>query len=207
MYYYLQDCSTDAVHAPTVAGISGNVEDGCYSLALSGGYADDIDLGDSFTYTGSGGRQLQGFVNGKRINLRTAPQTFDQSFKDKCNAALLTSSKTKKPIRVIRGYKGASEWTPLQGYLYSGLYVCTRAWMTNGLSGYKVCKYAFNRLSNQDPLPVPDRSGIDSDDEGGNSSSPLPVEPKCNHPGCRVEVVISVDSQNPLPPSIHVSSV
>ena len=40
---------------PTVAGIHGSETDGCYSLALSGGYEDDIDLGDSFTYTGEGG--------------------------------------------------------------------------------------------------------------------------------------------------------
>lgn len=205
------------MHAPTVAGISGTIEDGCYSLALSGGYADDIDLGESFTYTGSGGRQLQGFVNGKRINLRTAPQTFNQSFKDKCNAALLTSSKTRKPIRVIRGYKGSSEWSPLEGYLYSGLYVCTRAWLADGLSGYKVCKYAFKRLSNQDPLPIPDRSGDESDRESSqddddddgddNSPSPLPVKPKCNHPGCRVEVVISINSMNPLHGSMHLTNV
>ena len=39
---------------PTVAGIHGNESVGCYSIALSGGYEDDIDLGESFTYTGSG---------------------------------------------------------------------------------------------------------------------------------------------------------
>lgn len=35
------DCSTDAVHAPTVAGISGNRDDGAWSVALSGGYPDE----------------------------------------------------------------------------------------------------------------------------------------------------------------------
>ena len=39
---------------PTVAGIHGSETEGCYSLALSGGYEDDIDMGDCFTYTGSG---------------------------------------------------------------------------------------------------------------------------------------------------------
>ena len=39
---------------PTVAGIHGNESVGCYSIALSGDYEDDIDLGESFTYTGSG---------------------------------------------------------------------------------------------------------------------------------------------------------
>lgn len=35
------DCSTDAIHAPVVAGISGNAELGAWSVALSGGYADE----------------------------------------------------------------------------------------------------------------------------------------------------------------------
>jgi hypothetical protein len=30
------------------------------SLVLSGGYEDDVDNGDEFTYTGSGGRELKG---------------------------------------------------------------------------------------------------------------------------------------------------
>ena len=38
---------------PTVAGIHGG-EEGCYSLALSGGYEDDLDYGVCFTYTGEG---------------------------------------------------------------------------------------------------------------------------------------------------------
>ncbi|UZJ51510.1 hypothetical protein CBS101457_000830 [Exobasidium rhododendri] len=172
------ECSTDAVHAPPVSGICGNIDVGCYSLALSGGYADDIDLGHSFTYTGSGGKKLSGMVNGKMLNLRTAPQAFDQSFADTCNAALLTSSLTKNPIRVIRGYKLDSQWAPSEGYLYSGLYVCTRAWLGDGLSGFKVCKYAFERLPDQDPLPIPGKESSeedfnedDEDDEDAVSAS------------------------------------
>ena len=38
---------------PTVAGIHGS-DEGCYSLALSGGYEDDLDYGVCFTYTGEG---------------------------------------------------------------------------------------------------------------------------------------------------------
>jgi E3 ubiquitin-protein ligase UHRF1 len=38
-------CSTDAIHAPFVAGISGSPTEGAYSVALSGGYDDDVDLG------------------------------------------------------------------------------------------------------------------------------------------------------------------
>jgi hypothetical protein len=39
---------------PTVAGIHGNAVEGCYSLALSGGYEDDLDYGVCFSYTGEG---------------------------------------------------------------------------------------------------------------------------------------------------------
>ena len=37
-----------------MAGIHGNDTEGCYSLALSGGYEDDLDYGVCFTYTGEG---------------------------------------------------------------------------------------------------------------------------------------------------------
>lgn len=37
---------------PWVAGIHGDPDEGAYSIALSGGYADDVDLGEAFTYTG-----------------------------------------------------------------------------------------------------------------------------------------------------------
>ena len=59
------------VHRPHVAGIHGRESEGAYSIVLSGGYEDDIDSGDHFMYTGSGGRDLSG-------NKRTAEQSSDQ---------------------------------------------------------------------------------------------------------------------------------
>lgn len=44
-------CAVDGVHRPPVAGIHGGAE-GAYSIALSGGYEDDVDFGEGFTYTG-----------------------------------------------------------------------------------------------------------------------------------------------------------
>ncbi|EED77985.1 predicted protein [Postia placenta Mad-698-R] len=86
-----EECSADAIHAPWVAGISGG-PDGAYSIALSGGYEDDVDLGEAFTYTGAGGRDLKG--------TKTNPKN---------------------------------------------------AWMEKGLNphGFKVCKFAFKRVSGQ----------------------------------------------------------
>lgn len=49
----------------------GRESDGAYSIVLSGGYEDDIDYGEEFFYTGSGGRDLSG-------NRRTAEQSSDQ---------------------------------------------------------------------------------------------------------------------------------
>ncbi|WVF68062.1 hypothetical protein IAT40_002825 [Kwoniella sp. CBS 6097] len=157
------DCSTDAVHAPTVAGISGNALEGAYSVALSGGYPDDVDLGYAFTYTGSGGRDLKG-TKQKPKNLRTAPQTYDQSFDNSFNAALKRSAETKLPVRVIRGFKLPSPYAPETGYRYDGLYVVEKAWMAKGLTkGLKVCRYAFKRVDGQGELPV--KSEEDEDDE------------------------------------------
>lgn len=156
--------STAAIHAPTVAGISGNEEVGCWSICLSGGYEDDIDLGESFTYTGSGGRDLKGTVNNPK-NLRTAPQSKDQQWEGK-NAALQKSVKTGKPVRVMRGWKANNKWSPKEGegYVYCGLYKVVQAWMEKGKAGFKVCKFRFERLPNQAPLPVFDHDK-DSEDE------------------------------------------
>ena len=44
--------SEEGIHRPHVAGIAGTGEKGCPSLVLSGGYEDDEDKGDWFTYTG-----------------------------------------------------------------------------------------------------------------------------------------------------------
>ena len=41
------------LYRPPVSGIHGGA-DGAYSIALSGGYDDNVDLGEGFTYTGEG---------------------------------------------------------------------------------------------------------------------------------------------------------
>ncbi|PVG02565.1 hypothetical protein CPB86DRAFT_780517 [Serendipita vermifera] len=158
-------CSNDAIHAPFVAGIFGSSTEGAYSVALSGGYDDDVDLGYAFTYTGSGGRDLKGTAKNPK-NLRTAPQSSDQTFDNPFNAALKVSSQTKKPVRVIRGYKLKSKYAPETGYRYDGLYVVEKAWMDVGMNpqGYKVVKFAFKRLPGQPPIP--ERSEDEGDEEG-----------------------------------------
>lgn len=157
------ECCADLVHRATVAGIVGNVDAGCYSIVLNGGYADDVDHGDLLTYTGSGGRSLKGTASNPK-NLRTGPATHDQTLEGKegrYNAALHKSWQSELPVRVVRGYKLESQWAPLgldyggeHNYRYDGLYRVERAWLAGGLEGYKVWKFALKRLEGQPALKM-----------------------------------------------------
>ncbi|CDS81876.1 uncharacterized protein SPSC_00062 [Sporisorium scitamineum] len=189
------DCSTDAVHAPTVAGISGNELDGCWSICLSGGYEDDIDLGDSFTYTGSGGRDLKGTVNNPK-NLRTAPQSSDQRWEGK-NAALRRSVETKKPVRVVRGWKAGGRYAPREGYVYAGLYRVTRAWMEKGAAGWLVCKFQFVRLAGQAALPTFDHEQDKDEDE--NEEEVKTTSPPSTHATRSTATNTPIDLTSPSP--------
>lgn len=132
------------IHPPPVSGIFGTPEVGCYSIAVSAGYPEDEDNGDTFTYTGSGGRDL------KTKNLRTGPQSSNQKLEGP-NAALAKSVETGNPIRVIRGFKAALG--PGTGYRYDGLYRATRAWEEVGSTGkYTVWRFSFERLPSQEPI-------------------------------------------------------
>merc|ERR1712098_902880 len=130
--------SEEGVHRPPVGGIAGTAKDGCQSIVLAGGYEDDEDNGDYFTYTGSGGRDLSG-------NKRTAEQSSDQKL-DKSNAAIARNCKVSfnpkdggdagdkwregKPIRVVRNYKGRkhSKYAPEEGNRYDGIYKVVKYW-------------------------------------------------------------------------------
>ena len=68
---FILQVSESGIHRPHVAGIHGRENEGAYSIVLSGGYDEDIDDGEEFTYSGSGGRDLSG-------NKRTAKQSMDQ---------------------------------------------------------------------------------------------------------------------------------
>ena len=115
--------SESGVHRPHVAGIHGRENEGAYSIVLSGGYDDDVDNGEEFTYSGSGGRDLSG-------NKRTAKQSMDQkltamnrALARNCDAPIDDKKgatgkdwRNGKPVRVVRGLenggrgrKGAGE--------------------------------------------------------------------------------------------------
>jgi len=136
------DCNDDGVHPGIMNGISGNTNEGAYSIALSGGYEDDEDGGNVFTYTGSGGRD-------RRMGTQTADQTFDHVY----NKILKASVYTKNPVRVIRGFNLDSPYAPYEGYRYDGLYIVIRAWMEIGKSKKQMCRFEFRRCPGQPPIP------------------------------------------------------
>ena len=59
-----QALSAAGVHNPIQAGISGSGSEGADSIVISGGYEDDLDIGDIVIYTGHGGRDL---MSGRQI--------------------------------------------------------------------------------------------------------------------------------------------
>ena len=99
-------------------------------IVLSGGYEDDKDLGDEIIYTGAGGNDAN---SGKQVA--------DQTWTNRGNAGLLKSMNEGLPVRVIRGHKHKSPFSPTSGYTYAGLYSVVDAWQETGKSGFKICRF------------------------------------------------------------------
>ena len=126
-WLFRMQVSEAGIHRPPVGGIAGTEREGCQSIVISGGYEDDVDEGEEFTYTGSGGRDLSG-------NKRTAEQSSDQTL-TKVNAAIAMNCyaefdakhggdagedwKKGKEIRVVRGKskkkKHENKFAPAEG--------------------------------------------------------------------------------------------
>ncbi|KAK1896909.1 E3 ubiquitin-protein ligase UHRF1 [Dissostichus eleginoides] len=153
--------SESGVHRPHVAGIHGRSNDGAFSLVLAGGYEDDVDDGNEFTYTGSGGRDLSG-------NKRTAEQSCDQTLTHMNRALALNCNvpvndkngadaknwKAGKPVRVVRSCKGRkhSKYSPEEGNRYDGIYKIAKYWPAKGKSGFLVWRYLLKR-DDEEPAP------------------------------------------------------
>ncbi|NXP79470.1 UHRF1 ligase, partial [Ramphastos sulfuratus] len=161
MWKFRVQVSESGVHRPHVAGIHGRSNDGAYSLVLAGGYEDDIDHGNYFTYTGSGGRDLSG-------NKRTAEQSCDQKLTNMNRALALNCSapindksgaeakdwRAGKPVRVVRNVKGGkhSKYAPVEGNRYDGIYKVVKYWPETGKSGFLVWRYLLRR-DDEEPAP------------------------------------------------------
>ncbi|MCF4101028.1 YDG/SRA domain-containing protein [Gillisia sp. M10.2A] len=123
------------LHRSSVRGIDSNASDGAAAIVMSGGYEDDYDLGDEILYTGEGGNDT---TSGKQV----AHQHWDSPG----NAGLLKSLKSQYPVRVIRGWKHASKFSPKEGYKFDGLFYFTHSEIVTGKSGYKICHFTLNKI-------------------------------------------------------------
>lgn len=115
------------VHRSHQGRIDGNEKEGTAAIILSGKYPDD-DFGDKIIYSGEGGND-----NGKQIS--------DQSLESFGNFGLLISKGEKLPVRVIRGYKHRSRYSPKQGYQFAGIYYVTRIWEETDENGFRLCRF------------------------------------------------------------------
>lgn len=153
--------SEAGVHRPHVGGIHGRSNDGSYSLVLAGGFEDEVDRGDEFTYTGSGGRDLSG---NKRIGEHSFDQTLthmNRALALNCDAPLNDKDGAEsrnwregKPVRVVRSSKGRriSKYAPEEGNRYDGIYKVVKYWPEVGKCGYLVWRYLLRR-DDQEPAP------------------------------------------------------
>ena len=126
------------IHFHPIAGIDGNPSVGCPSIVLNGGYIDDLDLGNEIIYTGHGGNDPN-----------TGFQISDQSWDSTGNKALLVSEMKGLLVRVTRGFKNKSMFSPKVGYKYGGLYFVQDHFQDIGQDGFRICRY---RLFKVDPI-------------------------------------------------------
>jgi putative restriction endonuclease len=148
-----KEMMSTSFHRNWGAGIDGNGTDGTSAIVLSGGYEDDMDLGDEIIYTGAGGNDAN---TGKQIE--------DQNWKNRGNAGLLVSMNKGLPVRVIRGYTHRSKFSPKSGYLYAGLYSVVDAWEEIGKSGYKICRFRLLYSGKNQERKTPEEIELDYTD-------------------------------------------
>ena len=142
-----RELAAAGVHRPLQAGICGSRVDGAESIVLSGGYADDSDLGDVVIYTGHGGRDAN-----------TGRQTANQTFTAPGNGGLVVNEMEGLPVRVVRGAGGDPGLSPVSGYRYDGLYRVASHWMHVGADGFLVCQFELRRIADDPPVIEDDAS-------------------------------------------------
>ena len=136
------------IHRGLMRGIAPKGE----SIVLSGGYVDDIDLGNEIIYTGEGGRDSN---TGKQIKDQTLTGG---------NLALAENHINGNPIRVNRGHKSKSKYSPENGYCYDGLYRIDKYWSENGRDGFLSWRYRLIGLDGQHQKEFTDEN-IDANKE------------------------------------------
>ncbi|MCY1701914.1 YDG/SRA domain-containing protein [Deinococcus sp. SL84] len=122
------------VHLPTQAGVSGSATEGADSIVLSGGYEDDDDQGSVIVYTGEGGRDP---LSGRQVKHQQLVRG---------NLALAVSHRDGLPVRVTRGSRHTSAYSPETGYQYAGLYRVDDHWREEGKSGFFIWRFRLLSL-------------------------------------------------------------
>jgi putative restriction endonuclease len=102
---------------------------GAESIVLSGGYEDDLDLGDLVYYTGIGKRDRDGVLTG------------DQEFSG-LNRSLASNVDSGQPVRLIRA-EGKS-------LSFAGLFLVEDAFLRLGRSGFMICQYRLRAFDHSD---------------------------------------------------------
>lgn len=115
------------VHRDIQRGICGGTDRkrGAESVVLSGGYEDDVDLGQVVYFTGIGRRDKQ--------NRLVADQEFTN-----LNQSLAVNVDTGQPVRLTRYVQGQ--------YEYAGLFAVEDAFLRTGTSGFLICQYRLRAL-------------------------------------------------------------
>src|SRR5271170_251905 len=136
-WWPLQICALrDGAHGSRMGGIAGKANLGAYSVIISGGGGyKDTDEGHTVWYTGSG-------KDGKDQTLTTG------------NQALINSSHTRYPVRVIRAWKAASRFAPSRGLRYDGLYQVAGYDYIANQRGHMVYKFRLVRSGNQEDIKL-----------------------------------------------------
>ncbi|KAG1866870.1 PUA-like domain-containing protein [Suillus subluteus] len=126
------------------AGIQAVRQEALWQLSLQAAMHTE-DSGDTLIYTGA---------EGSPPVQERGRQICDQDWTGQGNEALRTSQRTGKPVRVVRGYELGSEFAPIYGYRYDGLYTVKAAWKEKNKEGFYLCRYRMERVLGQLPIPV-----------------------------------------------------
>ena len=130
----------DGAHGAKISGISGNSDDGAFSIVLSGTYDNlDADRGDILYYCDS-----HSLVNKNP----TTP------IKSCYTNALRHSIGTKNPVRVLRSARSNSPWSPSHGIRYDGLYVVTGEETKRNKLGGAYARFRMDRIMNQPAIDM-----------------------------------------------------
>lgn len=121
-----------------MAGISGDSENGAFSIVISKDYGElDVDDGYSVLYCAPGAKESRS----------KEPDSEKTGVK-----ALKRSIESKRPVRVFRSHTCAWRDGPARGIRYDGLYKVIKADVETNAEGGKFWRFTLRRIPNQDPI-------------------------------------------------------